>query len=146
MANKKHRKKKQGPLLPVIVGLALVLVAAAMLAGTNSRSEVAGAQAPRDPSVLPVAVQFAAPDLTLENINGQAQSLADYRRQVILVNNWATWCPPCKAEMPVLEAYFETYAGQGFMIVAIEAGDAKDAVTEFALSNHLQFQVWLDPS
>jgi thiol-disulfide isomerase/thioredoxin len=73
------------------------------------------------------------------------ESLADYRDDVILVNHWATWCPPCKAEMPTLEAYYEEHASEGFSIIAIEAGDSRDIVSQFAEQYNLQFPVWLDP-
>jgi len=97
-------------------------------------------------SVVPMAVNFAAPELSLENINGETKSLADYRNDVVLVNNWATWCPPCKAEMPTLSAYYNEHNTEGFTIIAIEAGDTKAAVSEFAQNYNLKFQVWLDPN
>jgi len=65
---------------------------------------------------------------------------------VVLVNNWATWCPPCKAEMPTLSAYYNEHNTEGFMIVAIEAGDPLGDVSQFAQSRNLKFQVWLDPN
>lgn len=97
------------------------------------------------PGLEPLAVRFTAPDLALENINGKTESLVDYHQQVVLVNNWAIWCPPCKAEMPVLESYYEDHAEEGFTIIAVEAGDTRETVSKFAESYRLKFQVWLDP-
>jgi cytochrome c biogenesis protein CcmG, thiol:disulfide interchange protein DsbE len=94
---------------------------------------------------VPMAVNYPAPQLALQNINGRSESLADFRQNVLLVNNWATWCPPCKAEMPTLEEYYEAHSVQNFMLIAIEAGDAQDAVSQFARSHDLKFRVWLDP-
>ena len=96
-------------------------------------------------SVAPVAVNYPAPELALENLSGNTNSLADYHGQVVLVNNWAIWCPPCKAEMPTLESYYEEHAGNGLMIIGIEAGESKSAVTQFAKDYGLKFQLWLDP-
>ena len=79
-------------------------------------------------------------------INNETKLLADYRNDVVLVNNWATWCPPCKAEMPTLSAYYNEHNAEGFTIIAIEAGDMKEAVLQFAQSYNLKFQVWLDPN
>jgi thiol-disulfide isomerase/thioredoxin len=62
-----------------------------------------------------------------------------------LVNNWATWCPPCKAEMPTLETYFKKHNDQGFTIVAIEAGSPPEDVSRFASDYGLTFPVWPDP-
>jgi peroxiredoxin len=95
---------------------------------------------------VPVSVDFVAPELSLENINGHTESLADYRDRVELVNNWATWCPPCKAEMPTLAAYYNEHQSEGFTIIAIEAGDPLDAVAPFVQSYNLEFPIWLDPN
>jgi thiol-disulfide isomerase/thioredoxin len=68
---------------------------------------------------VPARVDFPAPDLQLQDISGDPVSLSDYRGQVVLVNNWATWCPPCRQEMPILDAYFHDHRHQNFVIVAI---------------------------
>ncbi len=96
-------------------------------------------------SAVPVKVNFAAPDLHLSNINGTPSSLSDYSGQVILINNWATWCPPCKAEMPTLEAYYSDHEKQRFTLVGIEAGEPAGEVAEFVQTYHLSFPIWLDP-
>ncbi len=96
-------------------------------------------------SVVPFPVSYAAPDLSLETVNGRLESLADYRENVVLVNNWATWCPPCKAEMPTLAAYYDEHREEGFTIIAIDAGDSVSIVSEFARSYSLTFPIWLDP-
>jgi peroxiredoxin len=96
------------------------------------------------PSVIPVKVDFPAPELKAVDIDGRAVSLQDYAGKVILVNNWATWCPPCKAEMPVLQQYFEAHRQQNFILVAIEAGEPADQVAAFAKNYHLTFPVWVD--
>jgi peroxiredoxin len=94
--------------------------------------------------VLPAKVEFAAPDLTLTDLSGAAVSLADWRGQVVLVNNWATWCPPCKAEMPELQAYYQAHRQRGFVVFAIEAGEPLAEVTAFADRYRLAFPVWVD--
>ncbi len=99
----------------------------------------------QEESVMPVAVHYAAPELSLQNANGGIESLEDYRGKVVLVNNWATWCPPCKAEMPTLESYYEEHASEGFQIVAIESGESRPDVLPFIQSYGLKFAVWLDP-
>lgn len=146
MAKKNHRKKRrQNPVIPIAIGLSLISIALVWLALPGMDGN-AGAADPQGRSVVPVQVNYPAPELALQNLNGNTESLADYRSKVVLVNNWATWCPPCKAEMPVLEAYYENHADEGFMIIAVEAGDPKETVSQFAQSYGLQFQVWLDPN
>jgi len=146
VAKKPHRprEQKQNPVVPIAIGLVLVSIAIIMLAMPNRESDAGSGN--EQFSLAPLAVNFPAPDLSLENINGKTESLTDYRSNVVLVNNWATWCPPCKAEMPLLEEYYEDHAEEGFMIIAVEAGEAKESVAQFAQSHGLKFQVWLDPT
>jgi peroxiredoxin len=94
---------------------------------------------------MPVRTDYPAPVLALDNLDGDPVSLADYHGQVVLVNNWATWCPPCKAEMPELNSYYEAHRDEGFVIVAIESGEPASQVAEFATSYGLSFPIWIDP-
>jgi len=90
----------------------------------------------------PAEVDFPAPEIQLH----EPVSLADYRGQVVLVNNWATWCPPCRQEMPVLEAFFLDHRHQDFTVVAIDAGDPAEIVSDFVSRYNMSFPVWVDPS
>lgn len=100
--NKKYqrRRARSFPWVPVVLGVSLFGVAILSLGSQNIQGQAADLS-----SVVPVKVDFAAPEVSLRNIKGETESLADYRDHVVLVNNWATWCPPCKAEMPTLAAY-----------------------------------------
>jgi peroxiredoxin len=147
---KYHRKKKNRrnnlPLIIAGVGLLLIgIVSAAMILNldeaTGSSSTGSG-----EYSVTPSEVNFPAPELTLNDLDGNLVSLSDYLGSVVLVNNWATWCPPCKAEMPTLQTYFTWHAPQGFALLAIEAGDPLPEVAEFVESYQLTFPVLLDPN
>jgi cytochrome c biogenesis protein CcmG, thiol:disulfide interchange protein DsbE len=104
----------------------------------------AATAAPSREGNAPVAVSFTAPELNLTDLDGTPVALSDYRGQVVLLNNWATWCPPCKAEMPVLQKYFEDKHSQGFALIAVEAGDGVEQVRQFAASYGLTFEVWPD--
>lgn len=143
MSKKKVRRKSQKPypILPMAAGLLLIGFALIIMTSPKPQSDGESLS-----SVKPASVNFAAPELSLENLNGQIESLADYRDRVVLVNNWATWCPPCKAEMPTLAAYYNEHKSEGFTIIAIEAGDPVDAVAPFVQSYNLEFPVWLDPN
>jgi len=97
------------------------------------------------PILPPVTTRYPAPQLALTDLQGKSVSIEDYRGQVILVNNWATWCPPCKLEMPELQAYYLVHAAEGFVVVAIESGEPADQVASFVQEYGMTFPVWLDP-
>lgn len=122
-------------------GLVLIgLVGAIMLTTSQPVKSSSPAGAP-----VPVALDFPAPQLELTDLNGQAVTLADYRDRYVLVNNWATWCPPCRAEMPILEAFYRDQRDRGFVLIAVEAGDPPRMVQEFVDRYQVSFPVWLDP-
>jgi peroxiredoxin len=137
------RKKAQATqnLILLIVGAGLVLISAAVfLALPSAQAEVRQTGS----SVIPMAVNFPVPEVQLTDLNNQPVALADYQGQVILYNAWATWCPPCKEEMPTLEAYYQDHKQAGFVIVAIEDGQPVSEVAAFAESYNLSFPVWPD--
>ena len=143
-SKKKYRRKGQNqfPVVPIAVGL-LLMGFAIILATASPKTE---GNAATSNSVVPMEVNYAAPELSLQNIDGETESLADYHDQVVLVNNWATWCPPCKAEMPTLVAYHNEHNVDGFSVIAVEAGEPLDAVSPFVKSFEMTFPVWLDPN
>ncbi len=138
---KKHRRKAQkiNPVIPMALGLALIGIALLLLALPKHENNTGSLS-----SVVPASVHYSAPKLSLETVDGRTESLSDYREDVLLVNNWATWCPPCKAEMPTLAAYYDQHREEGFMVIAIEAGDSAEVVSPFVQSYNLKFPVWLD--
>jgi len=99
-----------------------------------------------DYSVVPSVVNFPAPEITLNDLNGKMFRISDYRQQIVLVNNWATWCPPCKAEMPTLLKYFKAHSKQGFILFGIDAGDPPEEVASFVDEYRLTYPILLDPN
>lgn len=146
MTKSDPERRKQNLRIRMAAGAALMLAGVGLFFILRS---LPGGALPRfeadELSVMPVAVNYPAPELSLHNMDGTAESLEDYRGKVVLVNNWATWCPPCKAEMPTLESYYEEHAAQGFFIIAIEAGESQKDVQPFVDAYDLKFPVWLDP-
>src|SRR5574341_23910 len=97
-------------------------------------------------SAIPAKVQYDAPALTLKDVQGVEHSLSDYRGQVVLVNLWATWCPPCKAEMPNLQEFYLKHRDEGFVVIAIDDGYPTADVIAFVDDIGLTFPIWLDPT
>ncbi|MCU0485122.1 MAG: TlpA family protein disulfide reductase [Anaerolineales bacterium] len=137
-------KKKQVPALVMLgAGLILIGVAAGVIL-FNWGAEPAGSPDITS-GIVPMEVKYFAPDVVLLDLNGVEQFLSDYQGKVVLVNNWAIWCPPCKAEMPTLQSYYEDHRADGFTLIAINAGDAEEDVRQFVGEYGLTFPVWLDP-
>lgn len=89
---------------------------------------------------------FLAPDFALQDMNGQTVRLSDLRGQPVLLNLWASWCPPCKEEMPAMQNAFEIYAPQGFTILAVNTTfqDQRSSALRFAEESGLTFPILFD--
>lgn len=86
-----------------------------------------------------------APDLSANDLNGVPKTLADYRGQVVLLNFWASWCPPCLREMPSMERLREKMTGRPLAIVALDSAETADEVGAFLSRMKLGFPILLDP-
>ena len=89
---------------------------------------------------------FLAPDFTLVNLEGEPVTLSDLRGQVVMVNLWASWCPPCRAEMPAIEAVYQANKDQGLEVLAVNTTyqDSASAAAQFASEYNLTFPILLD--
>jgi thiol-disulfide isomerase/thioredoxin len=86
------------------------------------------------------------PSLALHDLFGRAHALADYRGRVVLVNFWATWCEPCRAEIASLQRLQERLAGRPFTVLLVNHGEARMRVGDFVTREALAFSVLLDPN
>jgi peroxiredoxin len=96
--------------------------------------------------VIQPKIRVEAPAFTLTAIEGAKRSLDEFKGKVILLNFWATWCAPCRDEMPAMEALWRRFKGKEFTIIAV-AGDRGNMhrVGEFCRMNDVTFTVLLDP-
>jgi peroxiredoxin len=85
-----------------------------------------------------------APDFSLANLDGTNIALIDLKGQVLLINVWATWCPPCRVEMPSIQAAYEQYHDQGFTVLAVNLQEDPAAVAAFMRDYQLTFPALLD--
>src|SRR5262245_30497085 len=72
-----------------------------------------------------------APDFTLMSLDGAQVTLSKLKGQVTLINIWATWCPPCRAEMPTIQKAYEQYRDQGFTVLAVDLQEDPRSVAAF---------------
>lgn len=85
-----------------------------------------------------------APDFTLDTIDGKSIRLSDFRGKNIILNFWATWCGPCRFEMPFLEAVHETWAKAGVVVIAINTQDGYENARSYAKAYNLKFIIPVD--
>lgn len=85
-----------------------------------------------------------APDFVLPSLDGTSITLSELHGQVVLINVWATWCPPCRAEMPAIQAAYDQYRDRGFTVLAVNSREVRDTVTQFTHQHALTFPVLLD--
>jgi len=89
---------------------------------------------------------FPAPAFVLDTLAGESSKLEDYKGKYVLLNFWATWCPPCLEEMPTMESAYQQFKDRGFTIVAISSDEEGAAtVTPFIDQLGVTFPVLLDP-
>lgn len=101
-----------------------------------------GAAASRRPDPPTTGAEMA--DFTVEGLNRADVSLSDLRGKPVILNFWASWCPPCREEMPLLKRLSSEYGGQVYIIGLNYAEDAV-TVQDFVTENRITFPVWLDP-
>jgi peroxiredoxin len=111
-----------------VLRVAAVAVAA-ILAGTASSA---------------IAPQATAPDFTLHAMTGQNLRLKEQRGRVVMVNFWATWCAPCRQEMPQLNRLYEKYKSSGFVLLGVNVDDDTSKAAEVATKLGVTFPVLLD--
>lgn len=83
-------------------------------------------------------------DFVLKDLDGRPVSLSDFRGKVVMLEFWATWCPPCRLAMPDLVGLYEDYHGRGFEIIAISLDENPSAVRKFVEEFGMKFPVVMD--
>jgi peroxiredoxin len=119
----------------------LLVLGMAWIVASKVPTEIAAVRADR-PSVPRKG--FAAPDFTLETLDGQTMTLSDLQAQVLVINFWASWCPPCRAEMPAIQQVYERYRDQGLVVLAVNLQEKDAQVAAFTDRQGLTFPILMD--
>ena len=91
-----------------------------------------------------LSAPFAAPDFALTGEDGKRYRLSDYRGQVVVVNFWATWCPPCRYEMPAMERAHQKLKDEKIVLLAVNVGEDEETVFAFTGQYPVSFPLLLD--
>jgi thiol-disulfide isomerase/thioredoxin len=113
----------------------VAVVLAVYFRGTNAPSSGPVGLAGRQ------AASFSVPSLS-----GGSSELAAYRGKVVVMNLWATWCPPCRAEMPDLQRLADAYKGRNVVVIGVDQGESAQRVAAFAKSLGIRYPILLDQS
>jgi peroxiredoxin len=134
----------------VALGVLLIAIGLISLVTLSSRRTVGSEQLSSATVSLPQAGTVAAGKLaanfTLKDLRGAQVSLASLRGKVVFLNIWATWCAPCREEMPSIESLYNDFrANKDFVVLAVSQDTDDATVGPYVKQNHLRFTVLLDP-
>jgi cytochrome c biogenesis protein CcmG, thiol:disulfide interchange protein DsbE len=126
--------------LGILIGLSVITLGSAVWQWQQDRQLLAQQSRPAPPRVAALA-----PEFKLMSPDGMPMNLSDLRGKVVLLNFWATWCPPCRAEMPELNALYRRYGNEkDFVVVGVDLQERSEEVASFARQNDITFPLLVD--
>jgi peroxiredoxin len=123
---------------PFLLAKRLSLAAALLWTGS------AGCGGDRPSAAAPAPAVRPAPNFTLKDVSGRAVSLADFKGRVVLLDFWATWCPPCRESIPVLQKMHEEYSARGVTVLGVSVDQDASVVPPFVKRKSMSYSVLLD--
>ena len=145
------RKKANNRMLVILLALIAVVCVALWYADKVEREgkAAAAAEQPADEAAEAAAATLAgegaeAPDFTVKMIDGSKVALSELRGKVVLLNFWATWCPPCREELSHVQQVIDRFAGEEFVFLPISRGEERAAVEAFRAKTGYAFPMGLD--
>ncbi|MEO0181528.1 MAG: redoxin domain-containing protein [candidate division WOR-3 bacterium] len=129
-------------LFPIVIMFLVGASCCKRASGTQETTQETGAaQAPDTVPQVPHSNFKPAPDFTLVSIKGDTIRLSDYKGKVVILDFWATWCPPCREEIPHFKNLFAEKSGSGLMIIGIVVNDDVSEVKNFVTKNAVNYPI-----
>ena len=110
-----------------------------------ARLALTGVLACVSPLAAAEAINVPAPDFTLESRSGENLRLEDHRGEVVMLNFWASWCGPCRQEMPLMDELYSQYKDLGFTILAVNVDENRDEALRFLDKVPVNYPILYDP-
>jgi peroxiredoxin len=138
---------RDGKILSTIAAIAmLAALGLVVLSALGGRGTLASIGVSLDRGRTAVAAGKIAPDFTLTDLEGKSHSLSAFRGKVVFLNLWATWCPPCRSEMPSIQALYSAFQKDNdFVVLAVSEDSDVKSVPTYIRDNRFGFPVLLDP-
>lgn len=141
----------------ILVGVSFYTVSTYMSSTSENKTSVEDAdnsitsqsnsnnESNRPIGINPSVSKTKAINFNLKDLDGNEVSLSSLKGKKVFLNFWATWCPPCKAEMPEIEKLYQETKDSDLVIITVDIGESLDTVKPFVESNKYNFKVLLDP-
>jgi peroxiredoxin len=130
-----------------LLGLLLAIQGCAPSAQDTGRSgqEGSGTIGLKGSELAPAPeIGHPAPDFTLVDLKGNEVALSDFRGKTVFINFWATWCPPCRAEMPEIEAVHQEYKDKGVVVLGVDISEPENTVRQYIQKGGFSWTIVLD--
>jgi peroxiredoxin len=155
MSERRNANIRRGPALGPSPRAASILIAVAALLAVWALSAAAQAKGEPAPSYAEGLRKLgftvydkpaAARDVSARSLDGKTARLSDFRGKIVLLNFWATWCPPCREEMPALEKLWKAMKDKDFAIMGISGGESMSVVKRFVEIGGYTYPIYADTS
>lgn len=124
--------------LAAVAVVGAILIVIAFYPGGGPKPNLSGSAGPR------VLAGAPAQSFPVKRVDGAPDGLDRYRGRVVVMNLWATWCPPCREEMPALEQLYREYRGQGVVVLGVDQGEAPRVAAAYARGHGVTYPILID--